>query len=80
MWGKGVWVWASGRFLSWVVGRGVDAPFGASTPWATGRSSLVGKWTRGREGEGRVRPEERGPCPSGDGFTPWRICDLPPQE
>ena len=47
MWGKGVWVWASGRFLSWVVGRGVDAPFGASTPWATGRSSLLGRWTRG---------------------------------
>ena len=61
-------------------GRGVDAPLGASTPWATGRSSLLWKLTRGREGEGRVRPEERGPCPSGDGFTPWRICDLPPQE
>ena len=54
-------------------GRGVDAPFGAPTRWATGRSSLVGRWTRGREREGRVRPEERGPCPSGDGF-------LPPQE
>ena len=36
--------------------RGVDAPLGAPTPWATGRSSLVGKWTRGREGEGREGP------------------------
>ena len=53
--------------------RGVDAPLGAPTPWATGRSSLLGKRTRVKEREGRVRPEERGPCPSGDGF-------LPPQE
>ena len=43
------------RFLSW-VGRGVDAPLGAPTPWATGRSSLVGQWTRGREGEAMEGP------------------------
>ena len=51
----------------------MDAPIGAPTRWATGRSSLLGKRTRVKEREGRVRPEERGPCPSGDEF-------LPPQE
>ena len=49
MWGKGVWVWASGRSLSW-VGGGVWTPHSGPTPWATGLSSLLGKWTRGREG------------------------------
>ena len=36
--------------------RGVGAPLGAPTPWATGRSSLVGQWTRGREGEAMEGP------------------------
>ena len=34
----------------------MDAPNGAPTPWATGRSSLLGKWTRGRKGEGMEGP------------------------
>ena len=48
-------------------GKGVDAPLGTSTPWATGRSSLLGKRTRVKEREGRVRPEERGTLP----FRGW---------
>ena len=49
----------------------MDAPFGAPTRWATGRSSLQGNGTRGREGEGmegpgRLRRKTATPVPMGD--------------
>ena len=34
----------------------MGAPLGAPTPWATGRSSLMGQWSRGKEGEGMEGP------------------------
>ena len=46
----------------------MDAPIGAPTPWATGRSSPVGKWARGREvmeGPGRLREKASTPVPMG---------------
>ena len=45
--------------------RGTSGRLAGRPYWGSGQG--------GGEGERRVRPEERGPCPSGDGF-------LPPQE